>query len=149
MRTDSPGCQLDPLRVTLAPGAYSALLLRIVCAGNVLALGLAMSDWSPWIAGAGDVLARELPCGLVLGSAVSAFSLWLVQNAGKMLPLRSVISAITIAGAASSAAQATSRSVNLLLSFKSLPLVLMHTLLTNWRSLLLLLLVMFPTFASL
>src|SRR5918993_2119578 len=114
MRTDSPGCQLDPVRVMVLPGAWSASLLWIVCAGNVLALGLAMSASSPWIAG--DVL----PCGLALRPAMSALLLWIVGN---MLPPRSVISAITIAGVASSAAQATSRSVNLLLSFNNLPLV--------------------------
>src|SRR5215204_2551633 len=115
MWTDSPGCQLDPVRVTVLPGASLASSLRIVCAGNVLALGADKSAPSPWVAG--DVLR----CGLALGSAMSALSLWVV---GDVLPPRSVMSAITIAGAASSAAHTTSRSRKLLLSFNSLPLVL-------------------------
>src|SRR5215217_3557727 len=115
MWTDSPGCQLDPVRVTVLPGASPASSLWIVCGGNVLALGLAMSTPSPWVAG--DVL----PCGLALGSAMSALSLWIV---GDELPPRSVMSAITIAGAASSAIHTRSTSRRLLLSFNSLPLVL-------------------------
>src|SRR5215212_1927436 len=129
MRMDSPGCQLDPVSATVAPGALSALLLWIVCTGNVLALGSATSDCLPWIAG--DVLAPELPLGLPLGlppglapglapgASMLALSLWLVQDVGNMLGPMSVMSAI--AGAASNSAPTRSRSVNLLLSFNSLP----------------------------
>src|SRR5215210_2425342 len=77
MWTDSPGCQLDPVRVTVLPGASSASSLWIVCAGNVLALESGMPVPSPWIAG--DVL----PCGLAFGSAMSAPSLWIL---GDVLP---------------------------------------------------------------
>jgi hypothetical protein len=72
----------------------------------------------PWIAG--DLLPSGLPLGLPPGASTFALSLWLV-GAGNMLGPMSVMSAI--AGAASSTAPTRSRSVNLLLSVNSLPLV--------------------------
>src|ERR687897_765119 len=127
MRTDSPDCQLDPVRVTVLPSASFASSLWIVCAGNVLALGSAMSAPSPWIAGAGDVL----PCGLALGSAMSALSLWFV---GDVLPPRLVMSAITIAGAASSAPH-TSRPTGWGAAFRTRPPSLLAALFLHriWR----------------
>ena len=115
MWTDSPGRQLDPVRVTVLPAASFESSIWIACAGSVSALRPPMFASSSWIAG--DVFPR----GLALGSAMFAPSLWIV---GDVLLPRSVMRAITIAGAASSVPHTTSRSRRLLLSFDSLPLVL-------------------------